>query len=52
MRKALAAQLGIAGIVCLTRLQSSPYHVTYRGQPLDQVLYFADLLDGGKGKYR
>jgi hypothetical protein len=50
LQKALASQLGPANIVALTRLQYSPYLVTYRGQPLDQVLYFADLADGGKGR--
>ncbi len=40
--EALRRDLGVAGIVALTRLQASRYHVTYRGQPLDQVLYFCD----------
>ncbi len=42
LSEALRRDLGVAGIVALTRLQASPYKITYRGQPLDQVLYFCD----------
>jgi hypothetical protein len=45
LRRALKAQLGTTGVVALYLLQKSPYLVTYRGQPLDQVLWFADHHD-------
>lgn len=48
LRKALAAQIGVAGIVALTRLQASPYKITYRGQPISEVLAFTDP----KGQWR
>lgn len=42
LQRALAMELTAGGVVGLTRLQFSKLHVTYRGQPLREVLYFTD----------
>lgn len=40
--RALERDLGVAGIVALTRLQASPYEITYRGQEIPAVLALID----------
>lgn len=42
LQRALAMELGPGAIVALTRLQFGKHHVTYRGQPLREILYFSD----------
>ena len=39
---ALASALGTAALTALTRLQYSPYRVTYRGHTLQDILFASD----------